>query len=405
MTAFINARVIDAAGSPPIDCATVIVSGSRIEAVGARLDTPENANIIDLKGKTLLPAFSDAHTHFGGSDRLSRPALGGRDITYDFAYNSMADIRWGVTTIRSAGDFMPDIVSFRDEVISRQLNAPRILTAGRMFVAPGGHPIDTVYSGSEAIRDNACVVCYENTDIESEVKALTEAGVDWIKVFISTLNKMNYPHPVPRIPRAVIARIINASHKYGKPVMVHVEDLRDMEEAAELGADSIEHCIGVGSAQPYIPSESLLNKLVGSGVYVVPTMSAIKAHDGMLNGAEPVFPHLLKAVKAMHDAGVKLAVGCDSGIPFLSYGECVHIEMELLSRAGLTPMEVICAATKGNAALFGMQDHLGTIESGMLADIVILEADPLEDIKNTGRIMLVMKEGRIMFDRLLNASA
>lgn len=401
MIAFKNARVIDGTGCLPIDHATVIVSGARIEAVGPALGIPEDAVVIDLKGKTLLPAFSEAHTHFGGSDRLSRPALGGRDITYDYAYNSMINLQWGVTTVRSAGDFMPDIVSFRDDVARHRLYAPRILTAGRMFVAPGGHPLDTVYSGNAAIRDNACVVCDGNTDIDSAVKALANAGVDWIKAFISTMNKMNYPHPVPRLPRAVVLKIIEAAHKYGKPVMVHIENPADMEEAADLGADSIEHTIGVGSTD-YVLPDSLLNKLSKSGTYVVPTMSGIKAHDGSIPGAEPVYPHLEKAVKAMFDAGVKLAVGCDSGIPFLPYGESVHMEMELLARAGLSPMEVLCTATRGNAGLFGMQDSLGAIQSGKLADLVVLEDDPLKDIRNTRKIMLVMKEGRIMADKMLN---
>lgn len=270
-----------------------------------------------------------------------------------------------------------------------------------MFVAPGGHPIDTVYSGNEGVGDNACIVCCENTDIDAEVKALADAGVDWIKAFLSTMNKMNYPHPVPRLSRETLAAITEAAHKYGKPVMLHVENPADVNEALEIGVDSIEHLIGVGSTCFEI-SDALRNKLRDSKTFVVPTLSSIKAHDGMIQGAEPVYPHLKKAIKKLADAGVSLAVGCDSGVPFLPYGECVHIEMELLVSAGLMPMEAICAATGGNAKLFRMDDKLGTVQAGKIADLVVLGADPLTDIRNTRQILLVIKEGRIMIDRMLS---
>ena len=402
MLAFTNARVIDGTGKPPINNATVIVGNKKIEAVGTGLSIPDEATVINIKGRTLLPAFSDAHTHLGGSDLLTRPALGGRDLTYDYALNSSAALDWGVLTVRSAGDFMPDIVTYRDDVSAKQLRAPRILAAGRMILASGGHPLDTVFGSSEVIRDNACVVCDESTDIDAEVKALADAGVDWIKTFLSTINKMNYPHPVPRLEHKTLKKITEAAHKYGKPVMLHVENPADIEEAVELGFDSIEHLIGVGNTF-FDVSDALLYKLAGGNVYVVPTLASVKAHDGMLSGAEPVYPHLEKAVKRMADAGVKLGVGCDSGIPFVPYGECVHTEMELLVSLGLKPMDAICAATGGNSKLFRLDGVLGTIEAGMLADMVVLNADPLEDVRNTRQIGLVIKEGRIVVDNILSS--
>ncbi|SHI03603.1 Imidazolonepropionase [Sporobacter termitidis DSM 10068] len=400
MLAFINAKVIDGTGNLPIEKATVIVNGTQIDAVSAGTAAPDGATVVDLQGKTLLPAFSEAHTHFGGSDLLTRPGLGGRDMTYDYALNGAVNLQWGVTTVRSAGDWMPDIVSYRDDVASKRLHAPRILTAGRMFVAAGGHPLNTVYAGNEAIRDSACVVCDETTDIDAEVKALADAGVDWIKAFLSTINKMNYPHPVPRLSHKTLKKITGAAHKYGKPMMLHIENPSELEEALDIGVDSIEHTIGVGNTYFEI-SDALLHRLSDGKTFVVPTLSGIKAHDGTLQGAEPVYPHLEKAVKKMAAAGVRLGVGCDSGIPFLPYGECVHTEMALLVAAGLSPMDAICAATRGNAELFRLQDKLGTIQAGKLADLVVLDADPLADIRNTRQIKLVMKEGRIMVDRLL----
>ena len=361
----------------------------------------KGTTVLDLKGKTLLPALSEAHTHFGGSDLLTRPALGGRELTYDYAKNSAALLDWGVTTARSAGDWMPDIVSYRDEVARLGLRAPRLLTAGRMFVASGGHPIDTVYQGDRAIRENSCVVCRDDTDIDAAVAGLATAGVDWIKAFLSTINKMDYPRPVPRLSHEILGKITDCAHKYKKPVMLHVENPRDIAEALELGVDSIEHVIGVGNTDLEV-TDTLVKRLADSGTFVIPTLSAIRAHDGSLPDAERVYPALERAVRKMIDAGVRLGVGCDSGIPFLPYGECVHLELELLVKAGMPPMAALCAATGGNAQLFGLGDKLGELRQGRLADLVVLDADPLEDIRNTRRLRLVMKEGRVVSDGLFS---
>lgn len=399
MIAFTNANVIDCTGAQPILNATVVVNARRIEAVGTAVGIPGGATIIDLRGKTLLPAFSDAHTHYGGTDRLTRPGLGGADATYDYALSGRDCLNWGVTTVRSAGDFMPDIVAHRDDIAAKHLHAPRILASGRIFVAPGGHPLYTVFGGSEPIRDNACVVCSEDTDIDAEVRSLADAGVDWIKAVLSTMNKMNYPHPVPRLPHETLRKITEAAHKHGKPVMLHVETPNDIEEAAELGVDCIEHVIGVGTTCFDLP-DALIDKLVTSGICIVPTMASIKAHDGMLSGAELVYHHLQKAVKKMADSGVNLAIGCDSGIPFVPVGESVHTEIELFASSGIAPLETLRIATSGNAKLFKLDADLGKIAPGKLADIIVLNADPLADIRNTRQIALVMKEGRIVLDRL-----
>ena len=400
MIALINASLIDGTGSPPVAGATVVIQGKRITEAGAGVPIPDGATVIDLKGKTLLPAFSDVHTHFGGTDMLTRPGLGGSDATYDYALNSGSCIDWGVTTVRSAGDFMPDLVSYRSDAAMGGLRAPRILTAGRMFVARGGHPLYTVYSGNEDIRDNACVVCDDSTDIDAEVKKLADAGVDWIKAFLSTINKMDYPNPVPRLPHETLKKISDSAHKYGKPVMIHVETPQDAEEAVDIGADSIEHLIGVGTTNFEI-SDVLLKKLADSSTHVVPTLVGIKAHDGGLAGAQPVYSHLEKAVKKLADAVVKLGVGCDSGIPFVPCGESIHTEMELFVSAGISPLDALCMATSGNAKLLRLDGSLGTIEPGKLADLVVLNANPLEDIRNTRSIALVIKEGSVVVDKML----
>lgn len=138
------------------------------------------------------------------------------------------------------------------------------------------------------------------------------------------------------------------------------------------------------------------------GVWVVPTMVATKNHDGSIPCAPLVYQTLEKALRRMVQAGVKIGVGCDSGIPFVPYGECVHIEMELLTTVGMSPLTVITAATGGNAKMFHKDDVFGTIEPGKAADLVVLGANPLEDIKNTRDIRMVLRDGRVVVDKLLS---
>jgi len=395
-----NAFLVDGTGQNPQEGVTVVVQGKTIVQVGRDITIPEDAQVIDLKHKPLLPGFSDAHTHLGGSDSLDRPGLTSRFANYNYAQNREAALEWGVTAVRSAGDFTPEILEFRDEVNEGKFRSPRILACGRFIQAQNGYPGYAVFSADQNILDNAMVLVNDQTDIEAEVKKLVEAGVDFIKTVISDDNKMDYPNSVPRLSNEQLKRIADAAHKYGKRLMVHVDDLKDMAEAIAIGADTIEHIISVGSSNHELTDE-LLKTLTSRDVWVVPTMIAIKNHDAM-PGIPPVYATLEKVVREFIKAGVKIGVGCDSGIPFVPYGECVHLEMELLTEAGMSPLAAITAATGGNAKMFGQEHFFGTVEPGKAADLVVLGSNPLQDIKNTRDIKMVLRDGRIVVDKLLN---
>lgn len=159
---------------------------------------------------------------------------------------------------------------------------------------------------------------------------------------------MQYPCTVPKLTSAQVRRIIRAAHTNDLPVMCHVDDATDLEQALDAGVDTIEHVINVGTEFHQF-SPALLDRLASSDTWVVPTMVATKLHDGSIPGAPLVYSALKDAVGQMIQAGVKLGVGCDSGIPFIPYGECVHMEMELLRDAGMSDLQALTAATGGNA--------------------------------------------------------
>lgn len=395
-----NATLIDGTGNQPQKNMTVLVKGTKIEAAGQDIPVPADAQVIDLAGKILLPGFSDAHTHFGGSASLERPGQTGRFGSYDYAEHREAALRWGVTAVRSAGDFTPEILQFRDEVNAGQIRSPRIVASGRMIQVKEGHPAYTVFFADETVVTNSCLIIDEDTDIEAEIASLVEAGVDWIKTFVSDDNKMQYPCTIPRLSNEQLRRISDAAHKHNLPVMMHVDDIGNLKDAVQSGADSVEHTINVATSDHEMTDE-VLKLLTSRDVWVVPTMTATKLHEGSIPGAPPVYPALEAAVRRMVEAGVKIGVGCDSGIPFIPYGQCVHIEMELLVSVGMTPLQAVTAATGGNARMFRKDKEFGTVEAGKAADLVVLGSDPLEDIRNTRDIRMVIRDGSVVVDHLL----
>ena len=390
-----NATVVDCIGTKPFHNATVVVEGERIKAVGHDLLIPDGADIIvDVKGKTVIPGLIDVHVHLGGTDGFVQPGIGSRIETDDYIKSRTEALRWGVTTVRSAGDYSPDIFTFRDEVKLGRHISPRIIAAGKMIQAKGGHPVYTVFGGNSAIAEHACVIVDENTDLEKEVKALVDAGADWIKAVISEVDKMDFPKQVPRIPPAMIRRIIELSHDFGIRCMVHVDNASQLKEAALSGADCIEHILAVGATDTEI-DDSTIDLLVKKRTYVVPTIFSIQRHENPDLSKPLVFESLIKQVNKLIKAGVKVGVGTDSSIPFVPIGESIHDELSLFVRCGMAPLEALKAATIGNAALLRKDKEIGAVLPGYYADLVVVDGDPANDISHTKKIDLVIANGQI----------
>lgn len=386
----------------PVHHANVLIKGERILEAGAICPIPEDAKVLDLQGSYVIPGLIDAHTHFGGSISFERPPHTGRFVSYDYAQHREAALQWGVTTVRSAGDFMPDIIEIRELANSGQIRSPRIFTAGRMIQATGGHPWNTVFFQNPETAAHELIFADLETDLEREVSKLVEDGVDWIKLYISEDDVIHWPQKLPRLSDCQLRKATDTAHRLGKPVMAHVDNFDGMRLALDAGVDSIEHTLNNGANHGLSADEIILNRLVKQGVWVVPTMVATKYHDGSIPQAEPVMPRLICEVGKLIQAGVKLGVGCDSGIPMVPYGKCVHEELQLLCQAGMTPAQALYAATHGNAVLLGWSDQIGTFHPGSYADLIVLGSDPYADISNTQDIQMVLQSGKIVIDHILS---
>ena len=402
MFAIINARIIDGTKKPPVENGTILVENGVISKVGTGVPLPEGISVLNAAGKTVIPGLLDAHTHFGGTSGFERPGFGLPVETVDYAEAREGFLRWGVTTVRTCGDVSPEILDFRDAVNEGTFAypSPTVVAVGPWFQKMNGHPAFTVGLAAGMAepdrREKSCILIDEATDIEAEVKRVAQMNVDAIKVFLGHINKTNYPTPVPKLSREELRRVVTAAHENGKTVLCHVDEPSELLEASLCGVDCVEHLMAVG-AQETVLTDEMVEVLLKNHTKVDPTMICMKAWDnGQLKGAEPVYEKLKTAVKKLYDAGVPLYAGCDSGIPFVPFGESLHDEMSCLCEAGIPAAKVLQMATLGNAQLFGLAKKTGSIEAGKAADLVALNADPLENIENTKKIAWVIKDGKIV---------
>ena len=397
MFALKNACLIDGTGKEPIPQCTILMEHGQFKEIGTDIPVPSGAMVMDLQGKTVIPGLIDAHVHISGSSRLDRPGMSHLVPSYDLAEMREGCLRWGVIAVRSCGHFMEETLAFRDGVNNGTIErSPRVCLSGPMFQSRGGHPCYTVFMSDPEVEQDACAVIDDDTQIEPIIRQSKEQGVDFTKIFYAHLNKMDYPNPVPRISKQKLKEIIDVSHQYGLSVTVHVDCPAEMLDAVQYGADCIEHMIGAGELENKI-SDELIELTKKSGAVVDPTMISIKRFDPM-GSAPSIWDAVKEAVRKCYDAGIPMAVGCDAGIPFVPFGEAVHDEMACLNEAGIPPLEVITMATGGNAQLLKMEDRIGTIEPGKDADLIVLGKDPLEDIRNTKTIQLVVSKGKIVTD-------
>jgi imidazolonepropionase-like amidohydrolase len=411
--------LIDGTGRAPAAGSSVVVEEGHIVAVGENRRRPVGVRVIEGRGRWLLPGLWDTHIHhvFAGGGFVWAEEFSDQQRKWSWR----GCLRSGVTSVVSVGDDKEIILSARAREADGSLLAPRVFVSGTIFTAPGGHPCSTILHGHAAQFRGLAIEVDEPTDSRDRLRRLVaDDGIDLVKVVYSTI-----PGDVPRLDGSVLSALVEEAHARGRPIVAHVSTPEEAAECVAAGVDGLEHMV-FGDAEAL---DSVFVAAAERRVLWTPTLCLFDkfAHDGEAryiddyNPAGTVSTTVLESLKApgawwhepdagvppppwalwvhaagrAHALGVPLALGTDAGNPVIFHGLAVHRELELLVRAGLTPMQALSAATSVAATKVGVQDTLGTVEPGKEADLLILEADPLKDIANTRRVGLVVKRGAL----------
>ena len=382
-----NGRLWDGTGAPIIQDGVIVIEGNRIVAAGSadEVAVPPHAATIDAGGGLIMPGVIDNHTHL---------AAGWRDVVED---HLTPWLQAGVTTLVDVGfpregATLPNGLVVDDGVaLLRTLIAvlseepPRALIAGPILTAPGGYPeprgtLDALAAQPVAGPDDARARVARLIDVQ---------GAELIKVAIEAGFDADYEDPGWPVPdRETLAAIAEAAHERGKTVRAHVTQEGELLAAVEAGFDVAAHT-------PIEPlSDEALTRARDAGVILVSTVN-IWGGDGGRIAAE-------------NDArytrlGGRVALGTD--FPFQPGSSMPVKEMLMLIEAGMTPEEALLAATKHGGEALGMGDELGTLEPGGLADMIVVDGDPLADIEDMERVTVVVRDGEVIVGDVVEPSA
>ena len=389
--AIINARLFDGVemrdGSFNVGISAATIDVVTSAAVSARRQ-------IDAAGRVLMPGLIDCHIHLNDFFNATNENLMEAYLNERLPDNLMALLAAGVTTIKSVGDPEDYILKTRQCLADKRLRGPRLFTTGPCFTAVGSHPAATVYGHNPWYRKQAAFETDSPAASRDMVKRLAERGVDAIKVihhggcrghgtpYHLTISELNLHAEIYKLPRPVLDAIIDEARQHGLKTTVHTFDEDAAINVLEAGADGLEH----GVVNQRLTSNRLIDLLKKNRATYVPTLWIVASEVTNAN------------LKQISDAGVRIALGTDSFCGHGRWGENSIIEAERMVQAGIAPVKVLAMATR-NAADHLMQDNLGVIAPGYLADLLLVDGDPTLDICALRKVSMVIKDGEILVDK------
>jgi imidazolonepropionase-like amidohydrolase len=399
--------LIDGSGNTPIPNQAIVIEGNRITSIGP---LPENirhgdrhhTQRIDAAGQWIMPGLIDGHCHlsFGFPQMSGGPSTRGTTSpgfsALRAARNAQQVLRTGVTSVAVPGGTWFNDVAIRDAINVGLIEGPRIACAGRFIVTYGGIT-DNEPSWVGTPEHAIGALANDVSEMITEVRRQCKHGVDFIKLADSTWGDTQLIAPEE------LSAVVQEAHRRGARVTIHSRGAGSTRAAAEAGMDWILHAD--------LATDVELQVVAEAGVRLMPTMTFLRrgVEVGSEFGRGPREMDMLKrhwegAVRMLERAralGITLMCGTDSGnSPLMPYGQLHADEAEILVRyGGYTPMEAIVATTRNTAFALGLENELGTLQSGKLADLIILNSDPLADIRvlqGGQHLTAVIKDGKIV---------
>ncbi|WBX84158.1 amidohydrolase family protein [Sphingosinicella microcystinivorans] len=417
-----NATLVDGTGDAPKSGIDILVVNGKIASVGPKLAAPARTKIVDATGKFVTPGLIDAHVH------LHFPTL--FQLTEDerakvIAHTPKAFLYNGVTTILNVSSPKDWIIAQRQAQRDGRLVAPRIYALGHSFTPEKGW--GSRHGG--ALSDAAAA--------RAKAEEYVASNLDGFKIVIEDGLGSHGTHV--EMPEDMLFAIVDVAKANAMKMYVHAMNLHEFKRAVAIKAQSVIH----GLEDPLPEGDSLIADMVNNNVAIVHTASLFRSFlgpdprvganldDPVLVGSVPAFmlakmrsvafmdeekalfskasmmdayawarehnPNICENIGKMHRGGVKTAVGTDAGgtVGYNFQGYNTPWEVKILTECGLTPMEALVAATRNGAEVIGVADTLGTVEPGKIADMLILSADPLQNIENIRAIEWIVQDGKL----------
>jgi len=419
-----NVNLVDVERGVVVPEVTVRVRGETVDRVfiGEVPEAEAGFEEIDARSKYLMPGLFDTHVHLGNGGIAPLD-----DLESEVALEQF--VLYGVTSILSVGGTGGNdeqISDFKRRERRGEIVAPRIFGTGDMITVPGSHPVGTIWRMSgdvdpDVAHAGGVTIVEEGRDLRPVLQRKKELDLDGVKIVIESGPEPFYPKP--RMSLEVATQTVREANVVGLPVFVHISSADELADAVRAGARAVVH--GVHDT---LIDDAQIELMRSRKFYYVPTLSiygmsgqfksdlrldyvsklAVRSLDNPVfrfmvgrmsnkyEGWEAYFERAKNNLARLHAAGVPIALGSDTNNPFVFPGCSAHLEMQLMAQAGLSNADILRIATLGSAEFLSVQDEIGKVAPGYLANLIILEENPFDDLRNTWAIDKVVLKGRVI---------
>jgi imidazolonepropionase-like amidohydrolase len=385
--ALVGAKIYLSPSDPPIENGTILIHNGHILSVGPveEIKVPRGMTIIDCKGLVVTAGFWNSHVHILLPGLLHAEKLSPGQITLQI---QQMLTQWGFTTVFDIASVLQNTNLIRRRIAGGEVKGPRILTTGEPFWVKGGTPV-YVKAFLEANQISIPEV-ESNAQAEERVRQQIHDGVDGIKIFANSIEQ----NEILTMPSDLARVIATGTHRAGKPVFAHVSNNQGIEIAIQSGVDILAHTTPFHDAW----SPSLVQRLTAAHMAITPTLTLWDVESQKANASadniEKVMNRAAGQLEAFSLAGGQVLFGTDVG--YIQQFDTSE-EFTWMSRAGMSFREILASLTTNPAQRFGYASHSGRIAKGLDADLVVLDADPSQQISAFSKVRYTIRDGKIIY--------